>query len=611
MVKILQLKDFKKNKLEDKTAIISDLQAHELGLVPSQTIDHSVFSEHEKANSLDWNNQELSDLYRVQQILARAGIHIVTDRGITDENDPWFVFCRSDEDVFIHISRYDGIYLLDSPNIGTPLTGHNFKDLIDEFVRRAVKLQTSENVLPLHAKGKISLHPTLMLTALIWSLYLSADELVGIANAENLTESMLYEAFDAVSTDLDKVEDVDILEEFEPNQDGIFAENSNLNEDALAMQSERTVQNSVVVQNVAAGLATIAATYGFANYVSFVIDAKDNKAEKTEHTSLQSEQTHAFSLDAAVLAELEEKRTIDEVTAEFGQQDIFDGSVKEFAQIFTARLDNIRLDKLGAMGAILGVNSPIVENGTQKIVISDDALINMRQVNTKFAGLDGDVETASTVDDIDNKYSENDKLAVEVDVADKVQFSELDYTVQHTNDMIVFDVPSTDILNKITAGLGQFISEGKLISMRNDFSFLGQKNGLNNLSTVDIQQASIDNTVNFSSEIEKMFDAVTLEFSETSLESFTESVLANNGAVIAVNNTSIQGILFDMTPSDGVDSLSLAQNWEYEDNQGNTQQAVVVTIGSLFDGLDISQDSVDVAGTSNLGVFSADLFATA
>jgi hypothetical protein len=147
--------------------------------------------------------------------------------------------------------------------------------------------------------------------------------------------------------------------------------------------------------------------------------------------------------------------------------------------------------------------------------------------------------------------------------------------------------------------------------MRNDFSFLGQENGLNNLSIVDIQQASIDNTVNFSSEIEKMFDAVTLEFSETSLESFTESVLANNGAVIAVNNTSIQGILFDMTPSDGVDSLSLAQNWEYEDNQGNTQQAVVVTIGSLFDGLDISQDSVDVAGTSNLGVFSADLFATA
>jgi collagen type I/II/III/V/XI/XXIV/XXVII alpha len=41
-----------------------------------------------------WTNEELAELYRVEHALAQAGIVVETDHGVTDEGDPWFVFCR-------------------------------------------------------------------------------------------------------------------------------------------------------------------------------------------------------------------------------------------------------------------------------------------------------------------------------------------------------------------------------------------------------------------------------------------------------------------------------------------------------------------------------------
>lgn len=139
------------------------------------------------AHSGDWTNQELADLYRVEALLIQAGIRLETDRGLTDEDDPWFVFCNPDGEVFVHLARFDGRYLLDSPGLGAPLCGDDFSALVDMFVRHQAATAPSGNVVrfkPGTGKdGVVRLHPAMMMAALIWSLYLASDQFIGTAEA--------------------------------------------------------------------------------------------------------------------------------------------------------------------------------------------------------------------------------------------------------------------------------------------------------------------------------------------------------------------------------------------------------------------------------------------
>lgn len=132
--------------------------------------------------ALDWSNQELADLYRVQRLLAQAGIAIGTDRGVTDEGDPWFVFLDGQGEVFVHLCRIGGVYILDSAVQGGVVRGPCFRTLIDAFAGRAdTALATGRpegaTVLNLQRRGKIVTHPGAALAALIWTLYLANDAL--------------------------------------------------------------------------------------------------------------------------------------------------------------------------------------------------------------------------------------------------------------------------------------------------------------------------------------------------------------------------------------------------------------------------------------------------
>lgn len=140
----------------------------------------------------DWSNQEVADLYRVEALLVQAGIRISTDRGVSDENDPWFVFCREDGEVFVHLARIDGQYLLDSPGLGGLLEGPDFPSLIDRFVSQvAARSEPKDNVVTFRPRmlhdQSVRLHPAVMLAALVWTLFLASDYIIGTAEAaENL-----------------------------------------------------------------------------------------------------------------------------------------------------------------------------------------------------------------------------------------------------------------------------------------------------------------------------------------------------------------------------------------------------------------------------------------
>lgn len=113
--------------------------------------------------SLNWTNEELAELFRVVDILGRAGVAIDTDMGQTDEGEPWFAFCRADTgDVIVHFSRIDGQFVAVSAATDAVVRGNNFRRVAEALVNR------QPLVLPTPGAGqKLFLHPAVMLTALV------------------------------------------------------------------------------------------------------------------------------------------------------------------------------------------------------------------------------------------------------------------------------------------------------------------------------------------------------------------------------------------------------------------------------------------------------------
>ena len=121
----------------------------------------------------DWTRDELAELYRIEHALAQANIRLETDRGLSDEGDPWFVFCRTDGEVLVHITRYDGQYRLSSPGLANSLAGRSFAELTKAFVRQ-VPVQVS---LQQQGGAKLFVHPAAMLAVIVGTLFAASNDL--------------------------------------------------------------------------------------------------------------------------------------------------------------------------------------------------------------------------------------------------------------------------------------------------------------------------------------------------------------------------------------------------------------------------------------------------
>lgn len=214
-------------------------------------------------NSGDWSNQELADLYRVEALLVQAGMRLETERGLTDEDDPWFVFCSQDGDVFVHLARIDGRYLLDSPGLGAPIRGDDFNALVDMFIRHQAATAPAGNVVrfrPGSGKdGIVRLHPAMMMAALIWTLYLASDHFVATAEAAESPEALQAEVDhhvfspDVPGSDAQKLTYLNATTYSRDDAAG-----RSLGSDGrTAVQAGNLVGNSI-----AASLSTIAASWG-------------------------------------------------------------------------------------------------------------------------------------------------------------------------------------------------------------------------------------------------------------------------------------------------------------------------------------------------------------
>jgi hypothetical protein len=132
----------------------------------------SFFSARKSAG--DWTQQELSEFYRVEGALLQGGLRVVTDRGVSDEGDPWFVFCREEDngEIIAHFARIDRQYVVVSRAFSGVARGRDFRLLVGELLRgqaRALpqKVDQAQNVF---------LHPTTLLVALVAMSFLASAE---------------------------------------------------------------------------------------------------------------------------------------------------------------------------------------------------------------------------------------------------------------------------------------------------------------------------------------------------------------------------------------------------------------------------------------------------
>jgi hypothetical protein len=115
----------------------------------------------------DWSNQELAEFYRVENSLIRAGLPVETDRGLSDEGDPWFVFCHAETgDIIIHFARFDGSYAVASSAFDRCMRGADFRSLIEALIATHPLAIAKAN-----GAAKISIHPAALMVAVVMTCF--------------------------------------------------------------------------------------------------------------------------------------------------------------------------------------------------------------------------------------------------------------------------------------------------------------------------------------------------------------------------------------------------------------------------------------------------------
>jgi hypothetical protein len=125
--------------------------------------------------SWDWSPREIAEFYRVEAALLQAGLRIDTGRGLSDDGDPWFVFCRHDDcEVIIHIARIDGEYVLVSPCYDGVARGRDIGSMVRDLVSRHPLVHVPQH--KSKAGSNVFLHPAVLLIAVVATAFFKHGE---------------------------------------------------------------------------------------------------------------------------------------------------------------------------------------------------------------------------------------------------------------------------------------------------------------------------------------------------------------------------------------------------------------------------------------------------
>jgi len=89
-----------------------------------------------------WSHNELTHLHRAARPMRASGFCIESACGVTDEGEPWFVYCDvMTGEIIAHFARINGSYVACSPFRSGAMKGRNFPDLIERFLQRHVRMR--------------------------------------------------------------------------------------------------------------------------------------------------------------------------------------------------------------------------------------------------------------------------------------------------------------------------------------------------------------------------------------------------------------------------------------------------------------------------------------
>jgi hypothetical protein len=81
-----------------------------------------------------WSEQELAHFRHAVNLLWDAGLSFETDTGLTDEGEPWFVFCDAQSgEVAAHFAKISGKFVVWTPFFTGAITWRVFTNLIEHF----------------------------------------------------------------------------------------------------------------------------------------------------------------------------------------------------------------------------------------------------------------------------------------------------------------------------------------------------------------------------------------------------------------------------------------------------------------------------------------------
>jgi hypothetical protein len=99
-------------------------------------------------------------------------MRIESDRGVTDEGDPWFVFLRAEDgETFIHFARIDGEYIIAGPAYEGVAKGFDFPGLVRDLISRHPLVQPTTR-----RPSNLFMHPAALLIAVVGTAFFKTSE---------------------------------------------------------------------------------------------------------------------------------------------------------------------------------------------------------------------------------------------------------------------------------------------------------------------------------------------------------------------------------------------------------------------------------------------------
>lgn len=128
-----------------------------------------------RAASSGWRPDELAECFRVVDLLARAGLTVSIQTGVSDEGEPWGVVVRDDTgDILLHLARTDGQFLVASAS-GTPAQrGRTLREVINAAFSNGELAFASQRA-RLRDDGVLRLHPSALMAAFIVTAWLHTE----------------------------------------------------------------------------------------------------------------------------------------------------------------------------------------------------------------------------------------------------------------------------------------------------------------------------------------------------------------------------------------------------------------------------------------------------